>query len=83
MFSGAINPARDLGPRLFALIMYGTEAMTSNQGFFWIPLFAPLVGGVIGALTYLFMISAHWPEEEEKETKHAGGSYQSIHQGNK
>jgi len=38
-FSGAINPARDLGPRLFSLIMYGSEAMTSNQSFFWTRVF--------------------------------------------
>jgi len=66
---GAINPARDLGPRLFSLIMYGSEALHGSAHFFWIPLVAPLVGGVIGALCYLFVISAHWPEEEESENE--------------
>ena len=52
-----------MGPRLFSLMIYGSDAMTSDGYFFWIPLVAPLVGGVVGAFTYLFMISAHWPDE--------------------
>jgi len=43
---GAINPARDLGPRLFSLIMFGSEALHGSAHFFWIPLVAPLVGGM-------------------------------------
>ena len=64
--SGAINPARDLGPRLFSLIKYGSAAMTDNAYFFWIPLFAPLVGGVSGAILYHVFIAAHWEDEEDK-----------------
>jgi len=54
----AINPARDLGPRLFAwaagwqeLAMPGTLA-GSFSNYFWIPLVGPLVGGVLGVLVY-------------------------------
>ncbi|MER5601197.1 MIP/aquaporin family protein [Streptomyces sp. NPDC002265] len=54
----AINPARDLGPRLFTwaagwgdLAMPGTLA-GSFSGYFWIPIVGPLVGGVIGVLVY-------------------------------
>ncbi|OIJ89791.1 MIP/aquaporin family protein [Streptomyces colonosanans] len=54
----AINPARDLGPRLFTwaagwreLAMPGTLA-GSFSNYFWIPLAGPLVGGVIGVLVY-------------------------------
>ena len=61
-FSGAFNPARDLGPRLIALILFGSEAFSGVSYFFWIPLVAPLLGGVVGALTYLLLVSAHWPE---------------------
>ena len=63
---GGINPARDLGPRLFALCMYGSEAISGANYFFWIPLIAPLVGGVVAAFTYLFFISAHHEPEPEK-----------------
>lgn len=76
---GAINPARDLGPRLFSLIMFGSEALHGSAHFFWIPLVAPLVGGVIGALCYLFVISAHWPEEETKIEE----EYEKVSDGEK
>ena len=62
----AINPARDFGPRLFAFFAgWGKVALpgTFNNGagfqfsnYFWIPIIAPLVGGVIGALAYDFFI---------------------------
>ena len=41
--------------------------MTDNAYFFWIPLFAPLVGGVTGAILYHIFIAAHWEDEEDKE----------------
>ncbi|CBY11513.1 unnamed protein product [Oikopleura dioica] len=57
---GAINPARDFGPRLFATIFYpGDETLW--DGFFTVPLFGPLIGGALGALTYQLSIAAHWP----------------------
>jgi len=54
----AINPARDLGPRLFTwaagwqdLAMPGTLSGAFSN-YFWIPIVGPLVGGVIGILVY-------------------------------
>jgi glycerol uptake facilitator protein len=57
----AINPARDLGPRIFALIAgWGQNAFPGNggwfSGFFWIPIVGPLVGGVIGIVLYTYFI---------------------------
>ncbi|MFC8258855.1 MIP/aquaporin family protein [Streptomyces sp. NPDC057291] len=58
----AINPARDLGPRLFAwaagwqeLALPGTSP-GSFHDYFWIPLVGPLIGGVIGVLIYDLVI---------------------------
>lgn len=55
MHGYAINPARDLGPRLFALL-----AGFKNNGFestIWIvPILGPIIGGVLGALKYKFII---------------------------
>jgi glycerol uptake facilitator protein len=58
----AINPARDLGPRLFAWVAgWGKVALpgtyTGTGGFhfsnyFWIPIVGPLIGGVIGVIIY-------------------------------
>ena len=52
----AINPARDFGPRLWMAIVSGGESFAANNYYFWIPIVAPLVGGVVGAYIYDFTI---------------------------
>ncbi|XP_030639482.1 aquaporin-10a [Chanos chanos] len=65
----AINPARDLGPRLFTFTAgWGVEVFTSYNYFFWVPLVAPMVGGVVGTLLYLVFIQWHLPDEPEEVT---------------
>ena len=47
------NPARDLGPRLVALLAgYGPVALPGPRAGFWIYLVGPLLGGPAGALAY-------------------------------
>jgi glycerol uptake facilitator protein len=48
----AINPARDLGPRIahFLLPIHGKGG--SNWSYSWIPVVAPILGGSLGALFY-------------------------------
>ena len=49
----AINPARDLGPRLFTWIGgWGSEVFRAANYWFWVPIVGPLLGGVLGALVY-------------------------------
>ncbi|XP_055986789.1 aquaporin-9 [Sorex fumeus] len=56
----AMNPARDLSPRLFtALAGWGFEVFTAGNNFWWIPVVGPLVGAVIGGLIYVFFIEIH------------------------
>jgi len=45
----AINPARDLGPRIMHAILPIAGKGTSDWGYAWIPVVAPLVGGVLAA----------------------------------
>uniref|UniRef100_A0A8C2ZBH8 Aquaporin 10a n=1 Tax=Cyclopterus lumpus TaxID=8103 RepID=A0A8C2ZBH8_CYCLU len=65
----AINPARDLGPRLFTLTAgWGTEVFTCYNYWFWVPLVAPLIGGVIGSFMYLIFIHWHLPDPDPPES---------------
>ncbi len=61
----AINPARDLGPRLFTLVAgWGSQVFTANNYYFWVPIVGPLVGGPLGALVYDWFIGKHFPPEK-------------------
>lgn len=48
----AINPARDLAPRLAHFLLPVPNKRDSDWGYAWIPVTAPLIGGVLGALVY-------------------------------
>jgi len=48
----AINPARDLGPRLAHAILPIHGKGTSNWGYAWIPVVGPLIGGLLAAMVY-------------------------------
>jgi len=52
----AINPARDFGPRLWMALVSGGESFAANNYYFWIPIVAPLAGGVVGAFIYDFTV---------------------------
>jgi glycerol uptake facilitator protein len=58
----AINPARDFGPRIFALFAgWGEVAFPGTvkgafTAYFWVPIIGPFVGGVLGAYIYDFFI---------------------------
>jgi len=64
----AINPARDFGPRLFtALAGWGGGVFTAANNWWWVPIVAPLIGGVAGGAAYdvfvghRFGITLHQP----------------------
>jgi glycerol uptake facilitator protein len=52
----AINPARDFGPRLWVALVTGGASFTANNYYFWIPIVAPIVGGIVGAFIYDYSI---------------------------
>uniref|UniRef100_A0A3Q3X967 Uncharacterized protein n=1 Tax=Mola mola TaxID=94237 RepID=A0A3Q3X967_MOLML len=58
----AINPARDIGPRLFTYIAgWGVEVFRAGSWWWWVPIVAPCVGALLGTLIYELMIEAHHP----------------------
>jgi MIP family channel proteins len=61
----AINPARDLGPRIFtALAGWGMEVFRAGNYWFWVPIVGPLIGGPLGAYLYDALIGNHFTDQE-------------------
>jgi glycerol uptake facilitator protein len=48
----AINPARDLGPRLAHAVLPIAGKGGSDWGYAWVPIIGPLIGGIAGAGLY-------------------------------
>lgn len=59
----SINPARDLGPRIFGALV-GTKDLF--KGIYWLvaPVLMPLVGGVLGIFAYDMFITPNLPEKK-------------------
>jgi glycerol uptake facilitator protein len=53
----AINPARDLGPRLAHFVLPIAGKGGSDWPYAWVPVIGPVIGGILGALFY----KALWP----------------------
>lgn len=54
----AINPARDLGPRIAHSFLPIPGKGSSDWGYAWIPVAGPIIGGVLGAFFYKLMWAA-------------------------
>jgi len=58
----AINPARDFGPRLFtATFGWGGDVFRAGNGWWWVPVTAPVVGGLLGGWVYDTFIGRRFP----------------------
>ncbi|HEY4287818.1 MAG TPA: MIP/aquaporin family protein [Puia sp.] len=51
----AINPARDLGPRIVHTLIPMRHKGGSGWGYAWVPVAGPLIGGAIAAFLYLWL----------------------------
>lgn len=62
----AINPARDLGPRIVAALCgWGMSVFSSHGWYFWVPIVGPLLGGIAGIWAYDLLIAPNLPPEAE------------------
>jgi glycerol uptake facilitator protein len=59
----AINPARDLGPRLLTLITGYQDALYDQNGtlYFWLPIVAPIIGGLLGGALFKYAVESFLP----------------------
>jgi glycerol uptake facilitator protein len=57
MHGYAINPARDFGPRLFTAVAgFRNNGLSDGPRAWWVPVVAPMLGGLVGAAVYDFGI---------------------------
>ncbi|XP_067112032.1 aquaporin-3-like isoform X3 [Osmerus mordax] len=84
----SLNPARDLGPRLFTYIAgWGGEVFSAGDGWWWVPLVATNIGALVGTLIYELVIEVHHLEpgpsseppglDMNAEGKHVGQSWRA------
>jgi MIP family channel proteins len=62
----AINPARDLAPRFFTYLAgWGKEVFTAGDGWWWVPIVGPMIGGVLGGFVYDLFVGWSHPQESK------------------
>ena len=52
----AINPARDLGPRLAHALLPVPGKRDSDWGYAWVPVVAPILGGMLAAIVHRLLV---------------------------
>jgi len=61
----SLNGARDFGPRLWALVQgYGGIAFPGPRGEWWVGSIAPIVGAVIGAYFFDYVMLPFYPKSK-------------------
>jgi glycerol uptake facilitator protein len=62
----ALNPARDLGPRVWAFLAgWGEIAFPGPRGGFWIPTISTIIGGLFGGAVYKYIFRSIYPAQPE------------------
>ena len=52
----AINPARDLGPRLAHYFLPIKNKGDSDWSYSWVPIVGPIIGGILGSFIYQILL---------------------------
>ncbi|XP_067386941.1 aquaporin-7-like [Emydura macquarii macquarii] len=76
----AINPSRDLPPRIFTAIAgWGIEVFRAGDNWWWVPIVAPTLGSLAGALVYKLLIDFHNQTELEGGDEKVKDDLQTEH----
>ena len=67
-YAYAINPARDLGPRIYMAIFGWKNVFGCRAGYFLIPVFGPIIGAIFGTFCYRKSIGGFGGGELTKES---------------
>ncbi|XP_062241504.1 aquaporin-9b [Platichthys flesus] len=74
-----LNPARDLGPRVFTAVAgWGPDVFRAGGCWWWIPVVGPMVGGAVAACIYCLFIKFHHQETEKPEENNIQDQYGMI-----
>jgi glycerol uptake facilitator protein len=66
----SLNPARDLGPRLWMLVAGWDPTIALGGSYWWVPVVGPLVGGgIVAGLIYDYLVHPFIPGVSESEKK--------------
>ncbi|MFV0430682.1 MAG: aquaporin [Alphaproteobacteria bacterium] len=64
MHGYAINPARDLGPRLLTVVAgFKNNGLTDGSLIWTVPVIGPIIGGILGAIIYDFTLGCTYKEQ--------------------
>uniref|UniRef100_A0A8D0HK31 Aquaporin 9 n=1 Tax=Sphenodon punctatus TaxID=8508 RepID=A0A8D0HK31_SPHPU len=75
--------SRDLAPRIFTAIAgWGMEVFTAGNHWWWIPTVAPMLGGVLGAVTYMLFIEIHHLDVQVEQDMDSSGKYELTNMDN-
>ncbi|NWV73739.1 AQP3 protein, partial [Dasyornis broadbenti] len=68
----AINPSRDLPPRIFtAMAGWGMDVFTGDHSWWWVPVAAPILGCLAGVFIYKICIDFHNQPDDETQKEQA------------
>lgn len=78
----AINPARDLMPRLAHFLMPIPNKGSSNWGYAWVPIIGPIIGGLFATAVFIGVIALTTPDQLNNMNDYAAVKWDNFGEWN-